>query len=178
MTFAAAAARTAPRPRRMQHVTTAGSALAVALVPLVVGVLVAKGMAADPHTPVNALITGGGQRAGLPRAEWRRAATPRCTGCAPPARARPGAAPPSAPAAPPPSSASRPRVHRGGDDIEGGTRGPAQQAGEIAPGGAHEAVIASRAPARVPGSKGTGVPAASVRSRASTPRSRPASSTS
>ncbi|WP_405704391.1 MULTISPECIES: hypothetical protein [unclassified Streptomyces] len=72
MTFDAAAARTAPRPRRMQHVTTAGSALAVALVPLVVGVLVAKGMAADPHTPVNALITGGGQRAGLPRAEWRR----------------------------------------------------------------------------------------------------------
>ncbi|MBT2407134.1 MULTISPECIES: hypothetical protein [unclassified Streptomyces] len=65
------AARTAPRPR-MQHVTTAGSALAVALVPLVVGVLLAKGLAADPHTPVNALITGGGQRAGLPRAEWRR----------------------------------------------------------------------------------------------------------
>ncbi|MET9881942.1 hypothetical protein ABZZ20_02070 [Streptomyces sp. NPDC006430] len=66
------AARTGLRPRRMQHVTTAGSALAVALVPLVVGVLVAKGMAADPHTPVNALITSGGQRAGLPRAEWRR----------------------------------------------------------------------------------------------------------
>lgn len=52
--------------------TTAGTALAVALVPLVVGVLVAKGIAADPMTPVNALITGGGQRAGLPRAEWRR----------------------------------------------------------------------------------------------------------
>ncbi|MFJ6795207.1 hypothetical protein [Streptomyces sp. NPDC091268] len=65
------AARTAPRPR-MQHVTTAGSALAVALVPLVVGVLLAKAMAADPYAPVNALITGGGQRAGLPRAEWRR----------------------------------------------------------------------------------------------------------
>lgn len=65
------AARTVPRPR-MQHVTIAGSALAVALVPLVVGVLLAKGLAADPHTPVNALITGGGQRAGLPRAEWRR----------------------------------------------------------------------------------------------------------
>ncbi|MCJ0875727.1 hypothetical protein MTF69_41765 [Streptomyces sp. AP-93] len=55
-----------------QHVATAGTALAVALVPLVVGVLVAKGLAADPHAPVNALITGGGQRAGLPRAEWRR----------------------------------------------------------------------------------------------------------
>ncbi|MCX4695044.1 hypothetical protein [Streptomyces sp. NBC_01408] len=65
------APRSEPRPR-MQHVTTAGSALAVALVPLVVGVLLAKGLAADPMTPVNALITGGGQRAGLPRAEWRR----------------------------------------------------------------------------------------------------------
>ncbi|MEU2391200.1 hypothetical protein [Streptomyces sp. NPDC007369] len=60
-----------PRPR-LQQVTVAGSALAVALLPLVVGVLVAKGMAADPHTPVNALITSGGQRAGLPRGEWRR----------------------------------------------------------------------------------------------------------
>ncbi|WP_327167470.1 hypothetical protein [Streptomyces subrutilus] len=62
---------TTTRPR-IQHVTTAGSALAVALLPLVVGVLLAKGLAADPLTPVNALITGGGQRAGLPRAEWRR----------------------------------------------------------------------------------------------------------
>ncbi|MFF4849389.1 hypothetical protein [Streptomyces sp. NPDC001194] len=69
---ATATTAAAARPRRMQHVTTAGSALAVALVPLVVGVLVAKGIAADPHAPVNALITGGGQRAGLPRAEWRR----------------------------------------------------------------------------------------------------------
>ncbi|MEW2139360.1 hypothetical protein AB0892_22680 [Streptomyces sp. NPDC005409] len=60
-----------PRPR-MQHVTTAGSALAVALVPLVVGVLLAKALAADPMTPVNALIAGGGQRAALPRGEWKR----------------------------------------------------------------------------------------------------------
>ncbi|MFD3538177.1 hypothetical protein ACFWUQ_01570 [Streptomyces sp. NPDC058662] len=59
------------RPR-MQHVTTAGSALAVALVPLVVGVLLAKTLSADPMTPVNALIAGGGQRAALPRGEWRR----------------------------------------------------------------------------------------------------------
>ncbi|MFD5414452.1 hypothetical protein OG749_08285 [Streptomyces nojiriensis] len=57
---------------RMQHVTTAGTALAVALVPLVVGVLFAKAMAADPMTPVNALIAGGGQRAALPRGEWKR----------------------------------------------------------------------------------------------------------
>lgn len=64
----------APETRRprLGHVTAAGSALAVALVPLVVGVLIAKGVAADPHAPVNALITGGGQRAGLPRAEWSR----------------------------------------------------------------------------------------------------------
>ncbi|MET9700464.1 hypothetical protein ABZY31_26595 [Streptomyces sp. NPDC006529] len=64
----------APRTRhpRLRNATTAGSALAVALLPLVVGVLVAKGMAADPHAPVNALITGGGPRAGIPRAEWRR----------------------------------------------------------------------------------------------------------
>ncbi|MFE4632132.1 hypothetical protein ACFRJ1_01965 [Streptomyces sp. NPDC056773] len=70
--IATATAPAASRPRMQQHMTTAGSALAVALVPLVVGVLVAKGLAADPHAPVNALITGGGQRAGLPRAEWRR----------------------------------------------------------------------------------------------------------
>ncbi|MGW6978945.1 hypothetical protein ACWGE1_05770 [Streptomyces sp. NPDC054932] len=62
----------APARPRIQHVTTAGSALAVALVPLVVGVLFAKAMAADPMTPVNALIAGGGQRAVLPRGEWKR----------------------------------------------------------------------------------------------------------
>ncbi|MER5731984.1 hypothetical protein ABT084_27250 [Streptomyces sp. NPDC002138] len=65
-------AATRPRHPSLRNVTTAGAALAVALLPLVVGVLVAKGMAADPHAPVNALITGGGQRAGIPRAEWRR----------------------------------------------------------------------------------------------------------
>ncbi|MFD7030313.1 hypothetical protein ACFWAR_19960 [Streptomyces sp. NPDC059917] len=65
-------AATRSRHPHLRNVTTAGSALAVALLPLVVGVLVAKGMAADPHAPVNALITGGGPRAGIPRAEWRR----------------------------------------------------------------------------------------------------------
>ncbi|MGW0393726.1 hypothetical protein ACWDYJ_23070 [Streptomyces sp. NPDC003042] len=64
--------RATPHRPHMRQMTTAGSALAVALVPLVVGVLLAKAMAVDPYTPVNALITGGGQRAGLPRAEWRR----------------------------------------------------------------------------------------------------------
>ncbi|CAM5244871.1 hypothetical protein GCM10010329_43760 [Streptomyces spiroverticillatus] len=65
---------TAPAAHRthLRHVTVAGSALAVALVPLLVGVLVAKGMGADPHSSVNALMTGGGPRAGLPRTEWRR----------------------------------------------------------------------------------------------------------
>ncbi|MCX5205274.1 hypothetical protein OG897_27930 [Streptomyces sp. NBC_00237] len=74
MTSTTAPAADAPAAHRphLRHVTVAGSALAVALVPLVVGVLVAKGMAADPHSSVNALITGGGQRAGLPRSEWRR----------------------------------------------------------------------------------------------------------
>ncbi len=62
------APRSATVRPRMQHVTTAGSALAVALVPLVVGVLFAKALAADPMTPVNALIAGGGQRAAL----WKR----------------------------------------------------------------------------------------------------------
>ncbi|MFD3517494.1 hypothetical protein [Streptomyces sp. NPDC058657] len=64
-------APTANHPH-LRRVTVAGSALVVALGPLVVGVLVAKGIAADPHAPVNALITGGGQRVGLPRGEWQR----------------------------------------------------------------------------------------------------------
>lgn len=66
------ASASAPAHPRMRHVTTAGSALAVALVPLVVGVLLAKALAADPMTPVNALIAGGAQRASLPRGEWSR----------------------------------------------------------------------------------------------------------
>ncbi|WP_455355106.1 hypothetical protein [Streptomyces sp. SYSU K217416] len=61
----------APRYARMQHVTTAGTALAAALLPLVVGVLLARAMAADPLTPVNALITSGGQRARLSPPAWR-----------------------------------------------------------------------------------------------------------
>ncbi|MET9437184.1 hypothetical protein [Streptomyces sp. NPDC006551] len=59
------------RNRRMQHVTTTGSALAVALFPLVVGVLLAKTVGADPMAPVNALITSGGQRARLSRSQLR-----------------------------------------------------------------------------------------------------------
>ncbi|WP_258025243.1 hypothetical protein, partial [Streptomyces bambusae] len=63
--------RAADRRPRIEHVTTAGSALAVALVPLVLGVLLAKAMAADPLTPVNALIAGGGQRARMAPTELR-----------------------------------------------------------------------------------------------------------
>ncbi|WP_244529688.1 hypothetical protein [Streptomyces wuyuanensis] len=52
----------ASRRPRMQQVATTGSALATALLPLMVGILVAKSLGADPMTPVNALIAGGGQR--------------------------------------------------------------------------------------------------------------------
>ncbi|MFI1470143.1 hypothetical protein [Streptomyces wuyuanensis] len=52
----------ASRRPRIQQVTTTGSALATALIPLMVGILVAKSLGADPMTPVNALIAGGGQR--------------------------------------------------------------------------------------------------------------------
>ncbi|MCX4680791.1 hypothetical protein OG413_36880 [Streptomyces sp. NBC_01433] len=62
----------APRHPRIQHVTTAGSALAVTLLPLVVGVLLARTMAADPMTSVNALVTNGGHRARVSPKEWRR----------------------------------------------------------------------------------------------------------
>ncbi|MEU6985762.1 hypothetical protein ABZ946_20400 [Streptomyces sp. NPDC046324] len=61
----------ARRSRRMQHVTTTGSALAGALLPLVVGMLLARSVGADPMTPVNALITSGGQRARLDRCQLR-----------------------------------------------------------------------------------------------------------
>ncbi|MBT2899002.1 MULTISPECIES: hypothetical protein [unclassified Streptomyces] len=62
----------APRRPRIQHVTTAGSALAVTLLPLVVGALLAKTMAADPMTSVNALVTSGGHRPRVSPKEWRR----------------------------------------------------------------------------------------------------------
>ncbi|MEU9997474.1 hypothetical protein ACGFYP_04555 [Streptomyces sp. NPDC048370] len=52
---------------RIQHVTATGSAVAVALLPLVVGMMLARSVGADPMTSVNALITSGGQRARLSR---------------------------------------------------------------------------------------------------------------
>ncbi|MES9508906.1 hypothetical protein ABWJ92_21230 [Streptomyces sp. NPDC000609] len=61
----------APLRARMQHVTSAGTTLALALAPLVIGVLFAKTMATDPMTPVNALATRGGQALPVSPAQWR-----------------------------------------------------------------------------------------------------------
>ncbi|MFI0926929.1 hypothetical protein ACH4TP_23800 [Streptomyces sp. NPDC021012] len=61
----------ARRPRRLQHVTATGTALAVALGPLVLGALLAKSVGGDPMASVNALIAGGGQRARISRAGLR-----------------------------------------------------------------------------------------------------------
>ena len=55
----------------MQHVTTTGTALAVVLVPLAVGMLLAKSMGSDPLTSVNAMIAHGGQRVRVPPSQWR-----------------------------------------------------------------------------------------------------------
>ncbi|WNI21011.1 hypothetical protein [Streptomyces sp. ITFR-16] len=60
----------APRPR-MRHMAGTGTTLAVTLGPLVLGVLLARTMALDPLTPVNALITRTGQGTGVSPAEWR-----------------------------------------------------------------------------------------------------------
>lgn len=59
------------RHPRVQNVTTAGTALAVALLPVVIGVLLARAMAADPLTPVNTLVTSSGQRARIAPSQWR-----------------------------------------------------------------------------------------------------------
>ncbi|MFJ6948710.1 hypothetical protein ACISU4_29415 [Streptomyces wuyuanensis] len=77
----------ASRRPRIQHVTTTGSALATALLPLMVGILVAKSLGADPMTPVNALIAGGGQRARVCPAQLRSCGRGALR------RRRPGAAP-------------------------------------------------------------------------------------
>ncbi|MER6102699.1 hypothetical protein ABT115_10305 [Streptomyces sp. NPDC001832] len=62
----------APLRPRMQHAATAGRALAVTLAPLVIGVLLARTMATDPMTPVNAMVTRGGQPVPISPAQWRR----------------------------------------------------------------------------------------------------------
>ncbi|GAQ62791.1 hypothetical protein SsS58_03161 [Streptomyces scabiei] len=59
------------RPRPLRNVTATatatGSALAVVLLPLLVGALVARSAGGDPMASVNALIAGGGERAKLTR---------------------------------------------------------------------------------------------------------------
>ncbi|MFF6783192.1 hypothetical protein [Streptomyces sp. NPDC012510] len=61
------------RPRPLRNVTATatatGSALAVTLIPLVVGALVARSVGGDPMASVNALIAGGGERARLAPSE-------------------------------------------------------------------------------------------------------------
>ncbi|MFJ8750210.1 hypothetical protein ACIREO_12885 [Streptomyces sp. NPDC102441] len=60
----------APTRPRIQNLASAGTALAVTLLPLAVGVLLARTMALDPMTSVNALVTSGGQRARLAPSRW------------------------------------------------------------------------------------------------------------
>ncbi|CAM5476881.1 hypothetical protein STANM309S_00800 [Streptomyces tanashiensis] len=64
----------ARRARRLQHVTATGTALVVALGPLVVGALLARSVGGDPMVSVNAMIAGGGQRARISRAQLRSGA--------------------------------------------------------------------------------------------------------
>ncbi|WP_328939800.1 hypothetical protein OG288_42800 [Streptomyces tauricus] len=50
---------------------TTGSALAVVILPLVVGALASRAIGGDPMASVNAMITGGGERARLSRCQLR-----------------------------------------------------------------------------------------------------------
>ncbi|WP_069173918.1 hypothetical protein [Streptomyces griseus] len=58
------------RHPRIRHLTTAGTALAVTLLPLAAGVLLARTTALDPMAPVNAFVAGGGQRARIAPSRW------------------------------------------------------------------------------------------------------------
>ncbi|WP_406054994.1 hypothetical protein OG462_05530 [Streptomyces sp. NBC_01077] len=62
------------RTRPLQHVTATGTALAVALGPVVVGALLARSVGGDPMASVNALIAGGGQRARISSTQLRSGA--------------------------------------------------------------------------------------------------------
>ncbi|WP_405851462.1 hypothetical protein [Streptomyces sp. NBC_00090] len=59
------------RTRPLQHVTTTGTAIALALGPVVLGALLVRSAGGDPMASVNALIAGGGQRARISRAQLR-----------------------------------------------------------------------------------------------------------
>ncbi|MFF9342743.1 hypothetical protein ACF1CG_23710 [Streptomyces sp. NPDC014773] len=67
--------RTARRPRPprrpLRRATATGTALVVALGPVVVGALLARSVGGDPMVSVNALIAGGGQRARVSRDQLR-----------------------------------------------------------------------------------------------------------
>ncbi|MFD0151837.1 hypothetical protein ACWGQ4_11115 [Streptomyces sp. NPDC055721] len=60
-----------PATRPLQHVTATGTALAVALGPVLIGALLVRSAGGDPMASVNALIAGGGQRARVSRAQLR-----------------------------------------------------------------------------------------------------------
>lgn len=60
----------APTRPRIQTLAGAGTALAVTLLPLAAGILLARTMALDPMAPVNALVTSGGHRARLAPSRW------------------------------------------------------------------------------------------------------------
>ncbi|MCM2390538.1 hypothetical protein NBG84_19930 [Streptomyces sp. CWNU-1] len=87
----------APRHPRIQHVTTAGTALAVTLFPLVVGVLLAKVAAGDPMTSVNAMVTSGGQRVRHAPSIWRGCGRDALRRCKAPLRAPRGSLIPNGP---------------------------------------------------------------------------------
>ncbi|MFI9741252.1 hypothetical protein [Streptomyces sp. NPDC052494] len=61
----------ARRTRPLHHVTATGTALAVALGPVLIGALLVRSAGGDPMASVNALIAGGGQRARVSRAQLR-----------------------------------------------------------------------------------------------------------
>ncbi len=63
--------RTPHRPRPLRRVSATGTALVVALGPVVVGALLARSVGGDPMVSVNALIAGGGQRARVSRDQLR-----------------------------------------------------------------------------------------------------------
>ncbi|MFI0826498.1 hypothetical protein ACH4Q7_18785 [Streptomyces roseolus] len=63
--------RTPRRPRPLRRASATGTALVVALGPVVVGALLARSVGGDPMVSVNALIAGGGQRARVSRHQLR-----------------------------------------------------------------------------------------------------------
>ncbi|MFF9144600.1 hypothetical protein ACF1BN_07075 [Streptomyces sp. NPDC014861] len=63
--------RTRLRSRSLRRASATGTALVVALGPVVVGALLARSVGGDPMVSVNALIAGGGQRARVSRHHLR-----------------------------------------------------------------------------------------------------------